>query len=740
MAAEKQRSDAPYCRSRPNLGVSNGFYISRSWIVTDYGKSVPNSDRRELSLYSYVIEKLGGGSVDKPSAYVGEDPFVFVCYAHEDSPAVYLEIAWLQAEGVNLWYDEGISLGSEWTEALAGAIQRCTKFLFFVTPNSVTREHCRRELSFAQEEERDVMAVHLQLTEASSGLRLSLNNRQAIFKHELTQEQYDRELLQAIAGASKEPAAQPIVPTSSRIPRVAILGVAALVIAIAVAWLRNVGEDASFAGPAEVEQRAGTDVLYNSIAVLPFENLSPDPDNAYFAAGIHEEILNQLGKIRDLSVIGRTSVQNYVGATMSIPVIGKELNVESVMEGSVRYADNRVRITTQLLDARTGAQLWAEAYDRKLKDIFAIQSDIALEITRAMKAQFSLAEQTAIAAAPTDDLNAYAHYIRAMALFGQSLRLQPVLAELDAAVSLDEDFALALATKAYLHGVLSVLLVAADAPLTPEGARENVLLAELHAEDALAIDPSQGLAYLALALADVYHGRTTSRWEHSSMAYDRNPNHPFVLFEYGRSNLEQGLIDAAVQAFERAIASDPKNLLMPWFAGSNMRLAGVWDVAKIWAAKTVELSPDSEIGYLLTGQIASDEDDAATMQRMVELLERFGIADPAAAGGLDRIRLISMMQFYRRLGRKDDVARLHAVMLEIDQALPLNNGELAAIHLALGDTDESMHYLNLVADEHFPADVAREVQLHPDHPQWESLREHPGFEQLLGKLENREGS
>jgi len=137
--------------------------------------------------------------------------------AEQRTDQVYREISWLQSRGVNVWYDEGISPGAEWTEGLARAIQGCTRLLFFVTPISVTREHCRRELNFAQEEAREVIAVHLSPTEVPAGLRLSLNNRQAIFGHELASEQYRQALLDAVGGRSAE--RPPKVETRSSMPQ-----------------------------------------------------------------------------------------------------------------------------------------------------------------------------------------------------------------------------------------------------------------------------------------------------------------------------------------------------------------------------------------------------------------------------------------------------------------------------------------------------------------------------------------
>ncbi len=165
------------------------------------------------------------------------------------------------------------------------------------------------------------------------------------------------------------------------------------------------------------DDEVAVSVLPNSVAVLPFENLSPDPDEAYFATGLHDEILSQLAKLSNLSVISRTSMLRYADSDLSIPEIARELNVGTVMEGSVRYADDRVRITTQLIDAATDEHLWSETYEREFSDIFAIESDIAMNVANALQAEFSLEEQQRIEEIPTDSPEAYALYLRATTIF-----------------------------------------------------------------------------------------------------------------------------------------------------------------------------------------------------------------------------------------------------------------------------------------------------------------------------------
>ncbi len=157
--------------------------------------------------------------------------------------------------------------------------------------------------------------------------------------------------------------------------------------------------------------------LRTSIAVLPFTNLSPDENDAYFAAGLHEEVLNQLAKLQDLSVVSRTSVLRYPDSGLSIPEIARELNVGTVMEGSVRYADDQVAITLQLIDALKDVHFWSETYAREFADIFAIQSDIAMDVANVLEAELSLEERADIARTPTDSTEAYKLYMQGRLLW-----------------------------------------------------------------------------------------------------------------------------------------------------------------------------------------------------------------------------------------------------------------------------------------------------------------------------------
>jgi TolB-like protein len=153
-------------------------------------------------------------------------------------------------------------------------------------------------------------------------------------------------------------------------------------------------------------------IANKSIAVLPFDNLSHDPENAYFAEGVQDEILTRLAKIADLKVISRTSTQRFKSAPANLPDIAKQLGVTNILEGSVQKSADQVRVSVQLINAMTDAHLWAEIYDRKLTDVFAVESDIAKTIAETLRAKLTGAEQSAIAVRPTDNSEAHDLYLR----------------------------------------------------------------------------------------------------------------------------------------------------------------------------------------------------------------------------------------------------------------------------------------------------------------------------------------
>jgi TolB-like protein len=323
--------------------------------------------------------------------------------------------------------------------------------------------------------------------------------------------------------------------------------------------VRDTGSDEpTVEAAADEKTESRIQLLPNSIAVLPFENLSPNPDDAYFSAGVHEQLLNELAKIRDINVIARTSVLQYAKEPLPIPQIAQALNVGTVMEGSVRYAGEKVRITAQLIDGNSGAHLWTEAYDGDLSDIFAIQTDIAVAIARALEAELLPETRARLERTPTTSPSAYALYLEA-SRYAFSPRWQEALALLDRAIELDPHFADAYARKGYTQ---SWRLVNAfvEAPSELDELYRIQRNAIENADRALEIDSQLGAAWLVRASVNHLTWRWKSAEQDVVKAYELSPNDPFVMREYALFKAQKGEHEDAVRMASKVAALNPNDI------------------------------------------------------------------------------------------------------------------------------------------------------------------------------------
>jgi TolB-like protein/Flp pilus assembly protein TadD len=308
---------------------------------------------------------------------------------------------------------------------------------------------------------------------------------------------------------------------------------------------------------------AASDTATKSIAVLPFENLSDDKQNAYFTDGVQDEILTDLARIAELKVISRTSVMPYKsGAERNLREIAQQLGVTYILEGSVQRAGNKVRVNAQLIDARTDTHLWANVYDRDLADVFAIQSEIAETIAAQLHAKLSPNEKSAIEKPPTADLVAYELYMRAQALYADTsdqLRAAEKLPQaarlLDEAVARDPNFLLAWCRLSRVHGLIYWQ--------GHDHTAARLQLANNAVQTALRLKADSGEAHLALA-DYYYHGfrNYDAAKKELEMARQTMPNNAEV-FEYtAYINRRQGHWKEATSNLERALELDPRNFFM----------------------------------------------------------------------------------------------------------------------------------------------------------------------------------
>ena len=335
--------------------------------------------------------------------------------------------------------------------------------------------------------------------------------------------------------------------------RWAILGVAGLAIAaLAIGFVLSHRKQSAATAASAIPEK--------SIAVLPFENLSEEKQNAYFADGVQDEILTYLAKIADLKVISRTSVMQYkTGLARNLREIGQQLGVAHLLEGSVQRAGGKVRVNAQLIDARNDAHLWAQTYDRELADVFTIQSEIAKTIADELKAKISPSEKAAIDRPPTSDLDAYDLYLRAQALYLDSsnpIHAQDNLPQaahlLDEAVARDPKFLLAWCLLGSVHN----LMYFQGHDHTPA----RLSLANTTVQAALRAQPDAGEAHLALAYYYYAGFRDYGRArEELAIARRTLPNNAELFFRTGVLDYRQGQWDEATQNLERAVELDPRN-------------------------------------------------------------------------------------------------------------------------------------------------------------------------------------
>ena len=366
--------------------------------------------------------------------------------------------------------------------------------------------------------------------------------------------------------------------------------------------------------PPDMAGSATRNIPEKSIAVLPFENLSDNKENEYFAAGVHDDILSSLAKVSDLKVISRTSVQQFKSGTRNLREIGRALGVAHVLEGTARRAGNRVRVNAQLIDARTDTHLWGETFDREITDLFTLQCELAERITQALRANLSMSERTNLQTHPTHDVLAYELFLRARELFhwagtgysqdkgADALRL------IDEAINRDPRFALAYALASRLHS--EVFWFGYDKSAA------RLEKAKAAAEAALKIQPDLGEAHLANAFY-YYYGfrRYDIAQKHVMAAIRAIPNNADVLVAAGAIARREGKWPEALKNIEQARDRDPRSLSVMWDLFSTYLAVHEYAKAEKTASDALSISSTAPFFILARGAVALFRDgDSAPLR------------------------------------------------------------------------------------------------------------------------------
>jgi adenylate cyclase len=366
-----------------------------------------------------------------------------------------------------------------------------------------------------------------------------------------------------------------------------------------------------------------------SIAVLPFTNMSGDPEQEFFADGISEDLITALSKIRWFFVIARNSTFTYKGQAVEVTQVARELGVRYVIEGSVRKAGNRVRITAQVVEAASGNHLWAERYDRDLKDIFALQDEMAQTIVGAVEPELSAAEREHAARKPPESLDAWETYQRGLWHLWSFTRddnaeTQRVLRR---AQELDPSFATAYAFESYSH-YLDAMLGFSEAP------DESLAAALTAAKRALALDDKDPVAYFALGRVYMMHGKHDASVVELETAISINPSFAMAYHGLGSALMLSGRLEEAAEALDKAIRLSPRDPVlwgMMCFRSVTCSLLQQYEAAAEWGRRAAHEPRAAKGGYWAYAVLASALGNLGHLEKTLPTKEPGGL-DPYLAG------------------------------------------------------------------------------------------------------------
>jgi len=468
-------------------------------------------------------------------------------------------------------------------------------------------------------------------------------------------------------------------------------------------------------GPRHSEVAAA--IPEKSIAVLPFDSLSEDKNNAYFAEGVQDEILTRLAKVADLKVISRTSTQHLKSAPDDLPQIAKQLGVAHVLEGSVQKANDQIRVNVQLINALTDTHLWAETFDRKLTDIFAVESEIAKTIADTLQAKLSGSEQHAIAARPTENTEAHQLYLKGRFFWNKRTAndLKKSIEYFEQAIAADPNYALAYAGIADAYVWLPGYTAGTPRDCYPK--------AKAAATKALQLDDTLAEAHTTLALAIwLYDFDASQAIKEFQRAIELNPNYAIAHQQYGNNTLSVlGRFDDAIVEGKRAVELDPLSLVINTDMGSDYYYARRYDEAIAQLHKTLEMDPGFYIAHLVLGQVldAKGARDAA----IVECEKARALNDdPSVLGVLARSHGLS--------GNKMEAEKILDHLKKLSKERYVSAYSFALAYLGLGDKEEALRWLEQSYQDRAGSDVGF---IRVD-PLLDPVRDDPRFEALAEKI------
>jgi TolB-like protein len=421
-----------------------------------------------------------------------------------------------------------------------------------------------------------------------------------------------------------------------------------------------------------------------SIAVLPFDNLSRDPDNAFFAEGVQDEILTRLAKVADLKVISRTSTQHFKSSPEDLPEIAEQLGVANILEGSVQKANDEVRVNVQLIKAASDTHLWADTYDRKLTDIFAVESDIAKTIADTLQARLTGAEQRALTVRPTENTEAYQLYLRGRYFWNKrgTENLKKSIDYFQQAIGLDPNYALAYA------GVADAYSIMPNYAGTPPG--DDLPRALAAARKAVELDDNLAEAHTSLANALYQNLQLPAANSEFRRAVELNPNYATAHHWFGAALFGQGRYPEAWVELQRAHELDPLSLVTNCDYALAMAERGQTDEAIEQIRKTIDFEPNFRPSHDVLGQILEDQG------RLSEAIPEYEKACQLSATPDD---LAMLAHAYAKAGRMAETRKILDELTSRPRSSYVGPYALAVVHLALGDKEQALQLLEKSFEE-----------------------------------------
>jgi TolB-like protein/DNA-binding winged helix-turn-helix (wHTH) protein/Tfp pilus assembly protein PilF len=471
-------------------------------------------------------------------------------------------------------------------------------------------------------------------------------------------------------------------------------------------------------------EKPPTGAAVSSIMVLPLDNLSGDPGQEYFADGVTDALIGDLAKLPGLHVISRTSSMHYKGTKKSLPEIAREIRVDAIVEGSVQRSGDRVVIRAQLIHAATDHHLWVHTYERPMRDVLDVQSEIAQTIARQVQLQMTPADQARLTIAHPVSPKAFDHYLQGRYLYWNRRteeNLNKAITHFQNAIAEDPNYALAHVGLADCYNALGVVQIGA---LPPSDARR---LAQENATRALALDPSLAEAHTVVAYVKHYTWDWSGAEQDFKRAIDLNPNYANAHNFYAGFLMSRGRVDESIAASTRARELDPFSLAISAQRGFLLENARRYDEAIEQLRNVIAMDPNHyQAHWFLSHTYAANQqfDQAiAAAQKAVDLSER-------APGALGMLGLV-----YGLARKTDEATKVLHELLELNKRRYVTPAALVNVYIGLGNKDQAFVWL-----EKAFAERSNYLAYLKVFPILDPLRSDPRFVDLIQRVGLAEGN